>query len=169
MSKAGSREVGRIFSLGFKLQPPSSKDSPLRSTAFKAVVYDQRKLAQVTEAQFRRIGNVANKIYPLNDESPRPEHRVRLTPNHLAQYFRINTTHRIALLHVGTAVYRPSRRTPASDNQVMLWRSGITFREPAFGCATVIARLCCRRCFCATINVLRFSDRIVRSLGGLTD
>jgi hypothetical protein len=52
------------------------------------------------------------KSNPPRAENQRPNHRVRLTPAHLVQYIRINTTHRIALLHVGTELYRPSRRTP---------------------------------------------------------
>lgn len=115
MSKAWSREVGRIFSLGFELQPPSPGDSPLHPAAFKAVLL----LPAIALSGYRSTvqdtpDTSQTKLNPPKAQTQRSEHRVRLTPNHLVQYIRINTTHRIARLHVGTAVYRPFRRTPAS-------------------------------------------------------
>ncbi|KEQ77272.1 hypothetical protein M436DRAFT_61032 [Aureobasidium namibiae CBS 147.97] len=53
---AWSREGGRIFSLGFEMQPRSPGYSPLHPTASKAVVYYQQKLFQVTEAQLKISG-----------------------------------------------------------------------------------------------------------------
>jgi hypothetical protein len=73
---------------------------------------DQKNSSQVTEVQFKNIGKPRKQNNPSKVENQRPDHRVRLTPAHLVQYIRINTTHRIALLHVGTELYRPSRRTP---------------------------------------------------------
>jgi hypothetical protein len=124
---------------------------------------DQKNSSQVTEVQFKNIGKPRKQNNPSKVENQRPDHRVRLTPAHLVQYIRINTTHRIALLHVGTELYRPSRRTPRfPHNQVMLWRSGITFREPALS-----VRLDCAimyRCSSRNLPCLGFS--LVVSYGG---
>jgi len=125
MSKAWSREVGRIFSLGFELQPPSPGHSPLHPAAFKAVLLlPVRALSGYRSTVQDTWKTSQTKVNPPKAQNQRPEHRVQLTPNHLVQYLRINTTHRIALLHVGTAVYRPSRRTPASSqpgNALEIW------------------------------------------------
>jgi hypothetical protein len=131
MSQAWSREVGRSSTSA------SKATSVVRTTILPTATRSVTGKSDLTlqKHSSRESGTLANKVHPIENRKPaaRSPSTTHTRPPGSIYSYQHDSSHRSVACGDGTLQTLPQNlRLPLPDNQVMLCRSGITLRDPAF-------------------------------------